>query len=156
MSKLLAPPTGTRLVTYADDSTALRSGPSTDPICLEINNYLYTLNDWFASRNLLISAPKSSATLFTTWGNEKSKILPIKIKGFPVPIVENPTILGVSCQLFTFGAHAKKIKEKIGTRNPGRFVLGQRKGNPPDNSQNPQQLPAKLLRPHMSTKSLRH
>ena len=118
MSKIPAPPSGTRLVTYADDSTVLKSGPSIDPICLEINTYLDTLNDWFTSRNLLISAPKSSATLFTTWGNEKSKTLPIKIKGNPVPTVENPTILGVTLDpLFNFGAHAKKIKEKIGTRN---------------------------------------
>ena len=92
-----------------------RVDASNNPICLEINNYLDTLN---ASKYLLISAPKSSATLFTTWGNEKSKTLPIKIKGNPVPTVENPTILGVTLDpLFNFGGHAKKIKENIGTRN---------------------------------------
>ena len=78
MSKIPASTAGTRLVTYADDSTVLWSGPSIDPICHEINTY-NTLNNWFTSRNLLLSATKSSATLFMTWENEKSKALQIKI-----------------------------------------------------------------------------
>ena len=52
--------------TYADDSTALCSGPKIQPLCLKLNAYMETLN---------LSVPKSSATVFTTFSNEVSTVL---------------------------------------------------------------------------------
>ena len=117
MSKLPTPPGDIRLVTYADDSTVLNSGKQTGPICDQLNEYLVTLNSWFEERNLHISAPKSSATLFTTFSNEMSKVLPIKVNNKPVPTIKNPTILGVTLDpMLTFKAHADKLREKITKR----------------------------------------
>ena len=118
MSKLPNPPPDTRIVTYADDSTVLKSGPTIGPLCTDINGYLDTLNKWFADRNLLISPSKSSATVFSTWGNEKQAVLDIKIDGKAVPRVQNPCILGVTFDpLFNFGTHVKHLKEKVNNRN---------------------------------------
>ena len=47
MSKLPSPPPGMKLVTYADDSTVLKSGLVIGPLCIELNNYLDTLNQCF-------------------------------------------------------------------------------------------------------------
>ena len=85
MAGMPTPPGNIKLITYADDSTALISGPKIGPLCNELNGYLDTLCSWFRDRNLEISAPKSSATLFTTFSNELSTDLPIYIDGAKIP-----------------------------------------------------------------------
>ena len=117
MAKIPTPPANIKLVTYADDSTVLCSGPKIEPLCLDLNIYLTTLNEWFKERNLEISAPKSSATLFTTFSNEVSKELPIHIDGSKVPTLKNPKILGVTLDpLLTFKAHADLLKVRVNSR----------------------------------------
>ena len=117
MSKMPQPPTKVKLVTYADDGTILSSDKKIEPICDKINGYLETLNNWFSSRNLFISAPKSSATLFTTWSNEAKTQLPINIAGTAVPTVQDPKILGVTFDpLLNFKNHAANIKAKVNKR----------------------------------------
>ena len=66
MLKMPTLPDDIRLVTYADDSTVLCSGKEIQTICNTLNPYLDNLNNWFNKINLSLSAPKSSATLFTT------------------------------------------------------------------------------------------
>ena len=118
MSKMPTPPTKVKLVTYADDGSILSSDKKIGPICDRINAYLETLNTWFSSRNLFISAPKSSATLFTTWSNEAKTQLPINIAGTAVPTVQDPKILGVTLDpLLTFKNHAMNTKAKVIKRN---------------------------------------
>ena len=52
MSKMPQPPDVIKLVTYANDSTVLKSGPTIGPICEDLNSYLDTLLNWFKGRNL--------------------------------------------------------------------------------------------------------
>ena len=40
MSHIPSPPNNLKLVTYADDSTALNSGPKIQPLCDQLNTYL--------------------------------------------------------------------------------------------------------------------
>ena len=118
MSKMPKPPGNIKLVSYADDSNALNSGPKIEPICQEINIYLDILDDWFISRNLFISPAKSTATLFTTAPGEVSVQLDIKIKDTIVPTVKQPKFLGVTYDnLFKFGYHAKEVKKKLTSKN---------------------------------------
>ena len=70
-----------KLATYADDGNTLCSGPKIGPLCIQLNSYLDTLDTWFSSMNLQISASKSMATIFTTFYSEVGKDLPIYIKG---------------------------------------------------------------------------
>ena len=116
MSKMPNPPSSTniKLVSYADDSNVLNSGPKINPICLELNAYLDTLDNWFKSRNLFISPAKSSATLFTTYTNEMSVDLPIDIGGERVPTVTKPKFLGITFDsMMSFRHHAANLKTKI-------------------------------------------
>ena len=118
MSLMPSPPGNIKLFTYADDSNLLNSGPTIEPLCKELNEYLETLNDWFKSVNLFISPSKSSATLFTTFSNELNRQLPITIEGEQVPTERQPKLLGITFDgLFTFKHHALSLKERMQKRN---------------------------------------
>ena len=118
MRDMPSPPEGIELTTYADDGTTLKSGTDIDSICKDLNEYLSILCNWFKTKNLQISASKSSATLFTTFRGEMNKVLNIKIDGNDVPTVTDPKILGVTLDpLFQFHNHAKNLKTKLQGRN---------------------------------------
>ena len=118
MAKMPLPPDDIKLVTYADDTTILISGPKIEPLCEKLNSYLQTLNDWFVQRNLFISPTKSSSTLFTTFSNESNIPLRINIDNTPVPVKNDPKILGITLDpLLTFKKHAANLKEKVTKRN---------------------------------------
>ena len=118
MKDMPLPPEGIELTSYADDATALKSGTDLQAICNDLNAYLDTLNTWFKSKNLQISAAKSSATLFTTFRGEMKKVLDINIDGNVVPTVTDPKILGVTFDpLLTFNNHASNLKTKLQGRN---------------------------------------
>ena len=118
MSSMPAPPGNIRVETYADDSNILNSGVHVKPIVEEINSYLSTLKLWFNSRNLAISPPKSTATLFTTDSKECSLELDVKIDGELVPTVKKPKILGITFDnLLSFKQHTADLKTKIQGKN---------------------------------------
>ncbi len=118
MASMPQPPGNIKLVTYADDSNILNSGPVVEPIVKDLNSYLNVLDTWFKSRNLFISPAKSSATLFTTFSNEVNMELGIEIAGEKVPTVKKPKILGVTFDgLLSFREHTKQLKSNIQSRN---------------------------------------
>ena len=114
MASMPQPPGDIKLVSYADDSTILNSGPVIEPIVKELNSYLNVLDTWFKSRNLFISPSKSSATVFTTFSNEVSMELGVEIAGEKVPTVKKPKILGITFDgLLSFREHTKNLKSNI-------------------------------------------
>ena len=118
MSTMPTPPGNIRLVSYADDCQVLNSGPKIEPTCKEMIPYLDQLANWFQSRRLEISPEKSTATVFTTFSNEVSTILPITIQGKDVPTDKHPKILGVTFDgMLNFGQHAINTKTKVSKRN---------------------------------------
>ena len=118
MSSIPLPPEHILLVTYADDSNILSSGPLIEPIVKDINVYLSVLNNWFKSRNLFISPSKSSATLFSTWSHDCSKVLNIEIEGQTVPTVKKPKFLGITYDnLLSFKQHTSNLKTKLQSKN---------------------------------------
>ena len=121
MSKLPNPPAGVSIVSYADDCSILATGPipplNPQPLCDRINPYLDSLSQWFTSRSLQISAPKSSATLFSTWNKEMATQLDIHIENNLIPTAKQPKILGVTFDcLHTFAHHATDINRRIRKR----------------------------------------
>lgn len=106
------------IITYADDTSACKSGTNIGEICADLTTYLDGLNNWFKARNLIISPSKSSATLFTTSSNECKYSLDITIDNQAVPTVQQPKILGVVLDnLVTFKHHAQAVKTKLQSRN---------------------------------------
>ena len=85
MSGLPAPPDGIKLTSYADDCTSYASGPTIPPICEHLNSYPTTLHEWLEEHDLELSPGKSTATIFTTFSQEVSMSLPIRIGQHIVP-----------------------------------------------------------------------
>ena len=106
MSSMPSPPGNILLVTYADDSNILNSGPIIEPVVKELNIYLSTLDTWFKGRNLFISPSKSSATVFSTFSGDASTVLDVKINGEAVPTVKKTKVLGVTYD-YLLSAHCK-------------------------------------------------
>ena len=118
MASMPTPPPEVKVTSYADDTSLMSSGPKIEPLCKSLNSYLGKLNAFFKERNLAISAPKSSATIFTTASQEVNTKLDIQIDGKQVPTVKNPKILGTFLDpLLTFGPHTKYVRDKVTKRN---------------------------------------
>ena len=118
MSGLPTPPDGIKLTSYADDCASYASGPTIPPIFQKLNSYLTTLHEWLEEHDLELSPGKSTATVFTTFSQEVSISLPIKIGQHTVPTTKNPKILEVTLDsLHIFNAHTNNTLNKIRKRN---------------------------------------
>ena len=61
-----------------------------------------------ADRKLKLSAPKSTATIFTTWTREVRTVLDVEIDDYVIPTSQIPKILGVIFDnLLTFSKHVE-------------------------------------------------
>ena len=61
----------------------------------------------------MISAPKSSATIYTTFSNELSQELDIKINGSAVPTIRDPKILGATLDpMMSFKTQTDNLKSR--------------------------------------------
>ena len=115
---LPTPPEGVYIISYADDITLFSSGSDIPEITSRLNNYLDALSHFLENRQLIISAQKSSVTLFTPHNAQINLHPEIKINGNPLPLVKTPKILGVTFDpKLTFNAHAGNIATKMNQRN---------------------------------------
>ena len=118
MSKLPSPPPTVSLVSYADDITLTSSAVEPGTACNNINQYLTELHAWLTERNLRLSEPKSSATLFTNWSVERGSQLNIEVAGTELPTTREVKVLGVTLdQTLTFATHARNIGSRLGEKN---------------------------------------
>lgn len=58
-------------------STSCTPAPTIGEVYTHLNSSLETLDGWFSSKNLKLSAEKSRATLFMTWNREKNYVAPV-------------------------------------------------------------------------------
>ena len=118
VSGIPPPPTGVTLVSYADDCTILSRDRSIEVLERRMNDYLPLLKQYFSDRNLQLSEPKSTATLFTTWTREVSRELDVRIDGQKIPTVKHPKVLGVTFDnLFMFAKHTEGVAARVKGRN---------------------------------------
>ena len=115
---LPAPPDGIHVISYADDITVFTSGPEIDPLVKSLNRYLVKLSDFLLRKSLLISAAKSTVTLFTPSTHEAGIHPEVYINGTKLPLEKTPKLLGVIFDtMFTFSSHAKAVASKMQQRN---------------------------------------
>ena len=68
--------------------------------------------------SLLISAPKSTVTLFTPDPKQANTHPKIKISDAELPLVRNPKLLGVYLDtLFSFNTHCVQVSNRVSKRN---------------------------------------
>ena len=80
---------------YAVDMTVWDSGVKLPEMEHKINDYLTEMTRFLRDNSLLISAPKSTVTLFTTDPKQANTYRKIKISDAELPLVRNPELLGV-------------------------------------------------------------
>ena len=103
---------------YADDITVWASGVKIPELEHKINGYLTEMACFLRDNSLLISAPKSTVTLFTPDPKQANTHLKIKISGAYLPLVRNPKLLGVYLDtFFSFNTHCVQVANRVSKRN---------------------------------------
>jgi hypothetical protein len=79
----------------------------------KINAYLPSLLQFYEDRQLMVSAEKSSVTLFTPHTAQANDHPEIMVNGQRVPLVKHPKILGVIHDtMYTFSQHISHATTK--------------------------------------------
>ena len=83
-----------------------------------LNSYLEEITAYLKDNSLLISAPKSSVTLFTPDTHQAKTHPRILIEDSRLPLVQCPKILGVHMDTsLSFNKHSNHVAERVSGRN---------------------------------------
>ena len=105
-------------VCYADDITVWATGLKIPQLESMINNYLRDVRIYLKDNSLLISAPKSTVTLFTPDEHQFQMHPDITIEDKRLPLGHSPKILGVIMDpAISFHKHCNYVSDRIDKRN---------------------------------------
>ena len=105
-------------ICYADGITVWASGVEISELEHKVNTYLTEMSRFLRENSLLISAPKSSVTLFTPDPVQAITHPKIKISDSEIPLVHSPKLLGVSLDtFFSFNKHCVQVANRVSKRN---------------------------------------
>ena len=105
-------------ICYADDISVWASGTRIPELEVKINDYLEKMSEFLKSNSLLISAPKSTVTLFTPETKQAKYHPDIKIAGSQLPLNRSPKVLGVHLDTsLTFNVHCPQAATRVSNRN---------------------------------------
>ena len=105
-------------ICYADDITVWASGVVISELEHKVNTYLTEMSRFLWENSLLISAPKSSVTLFTPDSPQANTHPKIKIADSEIPLVRSPKLLGVyQDTFFSFNKHCVQVANRVSKRN---------------------------------------
>ena len=102
---------------YADDFTAGASDTEVDRAAAALAEHAGDVADWAHERSLLISARKSTVTLFTPEFRQSHLHPTVPMNGTPLPLERHPKILGVTFDPhFRFHKHVEAVVKKAKPR----------------------------------------
>ena len=105
-------------VCYADDITVWATRPKIPQLESMINNYLRDVSIYLKDNSLLISAPKSTVTLFTPDKDQFQMHPDITLEDTQLLLERSPKILGVILDpSISFHKHCNNVSERIDKRN---------------------------------------
>ena len=105
-------------VCYADDQIVWATGVNIPDMEDILNSYLEEITAYLKANSLLISAPKSSVTLFTPDTHQAKTHPRILIEDSRLPLVQCPKILGVHMDTsLSFNRHSSHVEERVSGRN---------------------------------------
>ena len=94
------------------------SGVKISELEQKVNTYVTEMSRVLWENSLLISAPKSSVTLFTPDPAQANTRPKIKIADSELPLVRSPKILGVYLDtFFSFNNHCVQVTNRVSKRN---------------------------------------
>ena len=102
---------------YADDFTACASDTKVDQAAATLAEHARDVTEWAQERSLLISARKSTVTLFTPQTQQSHVHPTVPLDGSPLPLERHPKILGVTFDPhFHFHKHVEAIVKRAKPR----------------------------------------
>ena len=105
-------------VCYTDDITVWATGPKIPQLESMIYNYLREVSIYLKDNSLLISAPKSTVTLFTPDKHQFQIHPDITLEDTQLPLERSPKILGVIMDpSIYFHKHCNYVSDRIDKRN---------------------------------------
>ena len=105
-------------VCYADDITVWATGPKIPQLESNINSYLREVSIHLKDNSLLISAPKSTVTLFTPDKHQFQMHPDITLEDTQLPLERSPKLLGVIMDpSLSFHKHCNYVSDRIDKRN---------------------------------------
>ena len=105
-------------VSYADDLTVWATGVKIPDMEDSLNSYLEEITAYLKDNSLLISAPKSSVTLFTPDTHQAKTHPKILIEDSQLPLVQCPNILGVHMDTsLSINKHRSHVAERVSSKN---------------------------------------
>ena len=105
-------------ICYTDDITVWAFGVEISELEHKVNTYLTEMSQFLWENLVLISAPKSSVTLFTPDPAQSNTRPKIKIADSELPLVRSPKLLGVHLDtLFSFNIHCVQVANRVNKRN---------------------------------------
>ena len=105
-------------ICYADEITVWASGVKILELEHKVNTYLTEMSRFLRVNSLMISAPKSSVTLFTPDPTQDKTHPKIKIDDSELPLVRSPKLLGVYLDtFFSFNTHCVQVANRVSKRN---------------------------------------
>ena len=105
-------------ICYAVDITVWASGVEISELEHKVNIYLTEMSRFLRENSLLISATKSSVTLFTPDPTQANTHPKIKIADSELPLVRRPKLLGVYLDtFFSFNKHCVQVANRVSKRN---------------------------------------
>ena len=105
-------------VFYADDITVWATGPTIPQLESMINSYLREVSIYLKDNSLLISAPKSTVTLFTPNKHQFQMHPDITLEDRQLPLERSPKILGVIMDpSLSFHRRCNHVSDRVDKRN---------------------------------------
>ena len=105
-------------VCYADDITVWARGVKIPDLEDSANSYLEEIIAYLKDNSLLISAPKSSVTLFSPDPHQATTHPRILIEDSQLQLAQSPKILGVYLDItLSFNKHSGYVAESVSSRN---------------------------------------
>ena len=105
-------------VCYADDITVWATGVKIPDLEDSVNSYLEEISAYLKDNSLLISAPKSTVTLFSPDPHQDKTHPRILIEDSQLPLAQCPKILGVYLATsLSFNKHSGYVADIVSSRN---------------------------------------
>ena len=105
-------------VCYADDITVWATGPKIPQLESNISSYLREVSIYLKVNSLLISAPKSTVTLFSPDKHQFQMHPDITLEDTQLPLERSPKLLGVIMDpSISFHKHCNYVSDRIDKRN---------------------------------------
>ena len=118
ISDMPRPTPPVKRVCYADDITVWATGPKIPQLEFMINSYMRDVSIYMKDNSLLISAPKSTFTLFTPDKHQFQMYPVITLEDTQLRLERSPKILGVIMDpSLSFHRHCNYVSDRIDKRN---------------------------------------